>query len=66
MAVHTLVADIHLINLSIGGPDFTDTPFVDKVHELVANGMLVVAAIGNDGPSYGCVMMPHTCFLLLC
>lgn len=28
---------IHVLNLSIGGPDFMDHPFVDKVWELTAN-----------------------------
>jgi membrane-bound transcription factor site-1 protease len=43
-AIHTRV---HILNLSIGGPDWADKPFVDKVHELAANGVIVVSAIGN-------------------
>ena len=30
-----------------------DHPFVDKVWELTANGVIMVSAIGNDGPLYG-------------
>ena len=28
---YALVVKVHVINLSIGGPDFLDQPFVDKV-----------------------------------
>lgn len=42
-----------MLNLSIGGPDFMDQPFVDKVWEVTANGIIMVSAIGNDGPLYG-------------
>lgn len=59
---------IHVINLrfhqhpgvtrfplifSIGGPDFTDEPFRDKVWELSANDIILISAIGNDGPRFG-------------
>lgn len=49
---------IHVINLSIGGPDFLDIPFVDKVNELTANNVILVSAIGNDGPLYGTLNNP--------
>ncbi|CAI2731569.1 unnamed protein product [Schistosoma spindalis] len=49
---------LHVINLSIGGPDFLDKPFVDKVLELSANGILLVSAIGNDGPLFGTLSNP--------
>lgn len=49
---------IDVLNLSIGGPDFMDKPFVDKVWELSANGVIVVSAIGNDGPLYGTLNNP--------
>ena len=42
-----------MINLSIGGPDFLDQPFVDKVRELSAHGVVIVSAVGNDGPGFG-------------
>ena len=44
---------IDVLNLSIGGPDWCDEPFVEKVWELSANGVVVVSAIGNDGPDFG-------------
>ena len=49
---------IDVLNLSIGGPDFLDLPFVDKVWELTANGVTMVSAIGNDGPLYGTLNNP--------
>lgn len=49
-AIHSKVT---VLNLSIGGPDFMDKPFVEKVWELSANNIIVVSAIGNDGPLYG-------------
>lgn len=47
-----------IVNLSIGGPDYLDRPFVDKVLEITANGMIMVSAIGNDGPVYGTLNNP--------
>ncbi|XP_031562953.1 membrane-bound transcription factor site-1 protease-like, partial [Actinia tenebrosa] len=49
---------LNVLNLSIGGPDFMDQPFVDKVWELTANGVVMVSAIGNDGPLYGTLNNP--------
>merc|ERR1712038_1888591 len=37
---------VHVLNLSIGGPDFMDQPFVDKVWELTANHMDVIGVGG--------------------
>jgi membrane-bound transcription factor site-1 protease len=60
-----------VLNLSIGGPDFMDQPFIDKVllffssstltkipsfvkvWDLTSNSIILVSAIGNDGPLYG-------------
>ena len=53
-----IMKKIHVLNLSIGGPDFMDQPFVDKVWELTANGIIMVSAIGNDGPLYGTLNNP--------
>jgi hypothetical protein len=53
-----LAGDVDVLNLSIGGPDYLDTPFVDKVRELAASGVLVVSAIGNDGPLFGTLNNP--------
>ena len=65
---------VHVLNLSIGGPDFMDQPFIDKVFlrrflsgsisssfsrykvwDLTSNSIILVSAIGNDGPLYGLV-----------
>lgn len=54
-AIHT---EVDILNLSIGGPDFMDRPFVEKVWELSANNIVVVSAIGNDGPLYGTLNNP--------
>ncbi|EDV29792.1 uncharacterized protein TRIADDRAFT_19704, partial [Trichoplax adhaerens] len=55
---HAIQKRIKILNLSIGGPDFMDRPFVDKVWELTANGVIMVSAIGNDGPLYGTLNNP--------
>lgn len=55
---YVLLSGINILNLSIGGPDYLDTPFVDKVWELSANNVIVVSAIGNDGPLYGTLNNP--------
>ena len=49
---------IHVLNLSIGGPDFKDLPFVEKVWELTANNVIMISSIGNDGPLYGTLNNP--------
>ncbi|XP_065570402.1 membrane-bound transcription factor site-1 protease-like isoform X2 [Artemia franciscana] len=55
---YAILKKIHVLNLSIGGPDFMDHPFIDKVWELTANGVILVSAIGNDGPLYGTLNNP--------
>jgi len=50
---YAILKKVDILNLSIGGPDFMDKPFVDKVWELSANNIIMVSAIGNDGPLYG-------------
>uniref|UniRef100_H3CGJ5 Membrane-bound transcription factor site-1 protease n=1 Tax=Tetraodon nigroviridis TaxID=99883 RepID=H3CGJ5_TETNG len=55
---YAILKKIHVLNLSIGGPDFMDHPFVDKVWELTANRVIMVSAIGNDGPLYGTLNNP--------
>jgi membrane-bound transcription factor site-1 protease len=42
--------DIDIINLSNGSSDFLDEPFTDKLNELTAKGVIIVSAIGNEGP----------------
>ncbi|KAG5867980.1 hypothetical protein JTB14_036488 [Gonioctena quinquepunctata] len=55
---YAILKKINVLNLSIGGPDFKDHPFVDKVWELTANRIIMVSAIGNDGPLYGTLNNP--------
>lgn len=55
---YALHIGIDVLNLSIGGPDFADRPFVDKVNELTASGIIVTSAIGNDGPLWGTLNNP--------
>ncbi|CAG4929368.1 unnamed protein product [Parnassius apollo] len=55
---YAIMRKINVLNLSIGGPDFMDHPFVDKVWELSANKVIMVSAIGNDGPLYGTLNNP--------
>ncbi|KAG5320863.1 MBTP1 protease, partial [Acromyrmex heyeri] len=55
---HAILRKITVLNLSIGSPDFMDQPFVDKVWEVTANGIIMVSAIGNDGPLYGTLSNP--------
>lgn len=55
---YAILKRINVLNLSIGGPDFMDKPFVDKVWELTANNVIMVSAIGNDGPLYGTLNNP--------
>ncbi|XP_064544893.1 membrane-bound transcription factor site-1 protease isoform X2 [Drosophila montana] len=55
---YAIYQKVNIINLSIGGPDFMDLPFVDKVLELSANNIIMVSAAGNDGPIYGTLNNP--------
>uniref|UniRef100_A0A8D8L724 Membrane-bound transcription factor site-1 protease n=1 Tax=Culex pipiens TaxID=7175 RepID=A0A8D8L724_CULPI len=55
---YAILKKINVLNLSIGGPDFLDQPFVEKVLELSANKVIMVSAIGNDGPLYGTLNNP--------
>lgn len=55
---YAILKKINVVNLSIGGPDFLDHPFVDKVLELTANKVIMISAIGNDGPLYGTLNNP--------
>nr|XP_002122807.1 membrane-bound transcription factor site-1 protease [Ciona intestinalis] len=55
---YAILRKINVLNLSIGGPDFMDKPFVEKVWELTANHVIMVSAIGNDGPLYGTLNNP--------
>lgn len=45
-----LQTGIDIVNLSNGSSDFLDLPFIEKLAELTANGVVIVSAIGNEGP----------------
>ncbi|KAM3207787.1 hypothetical protein ACQJBY_062826 [Aegilops geniculata] len=55
---YAMATGMDVLNLSIGGPDYLDLPFVEKVWELTANNIIMVSAIGNDGPLYGTLNNP--------
>ncbi|XP_071742321.1 subtilisin-like protease SBT6.1 [Rutidosis leptorrhynchoides] len=55
---YAIASEMDVLNLSIGGPDYLDLPFVEKVLELTASNIIMVSAIGNDGPLYGTLNNP--------
>lgn len=55
---YAIARGVHVLNLSIGGPDYLDHPFVEKVWEISANKIIMISAIGNDGPLYGTMNSP--------
>ena len=55
---YALHAKVDILNLSIGGPDFMDNIFVEKVMELSSKGVIFISAMGNDGPLYGTLNNP--------
>mmetsp|Transcript_24365 Transcript_24365/g.37741 ORF Transcript_24365/g.37741 Transcript_24365/m.37741 type:complete len:212 (+) Transcript_24365:1170-1805(+) len=55
---YVLDHDIDIVNLSNGSTDFLDEPFNDKINELIAKGVVVVSAVGNEGPFQGTVNNP--------
>ena len=55
---YAIYLGIDIINLSIGGPDHGDTPFLNKIDEMSAAGIVVVSAVGNDGPVWGTLHNP--------
>jgi membrane-bound transcription factor site-1 protease len=44
---YALFLDIDIINFSVGGPDYADAPFTDKINELTASGIIVISAVGK-------------------
>ena len=50
--------DIDIVNLSTASKDTEDKPFQEKIDELTAKGVIVVSAIGNDGPVPGSTESP--------
>ena len=55
---YVLKHEIDIVNLSNGSSDFLDLPFIEKINELTANGVIVVSAIGNEGPYQGTLNNP--------
>mmetsp|Transcript_1171 Transcript_1171/g.3431 ORF Transcript_1171/g.3431 Transcript_1171/m.3431 type:complete len:1157 (-) Transcript_1171:13-3483(-) len=55
---YAIATEMNVVNLSIGGPDYLDEPFVDKVLEITSHGLIMISAIGNDGPNYGTLNNP--------
>lgn len=49
---------IDIVNLSTASKDTQDSPFIEKIDELTAAGVIVVSAIGNDGPTQGTTESP--------
>eukprot|EP00484_Ammonia_sp_Unknown_P013892 CAMPEP_0197072576 /NCGR_PEP_ID=MMETSP1384-20130603/210168_1 /TAXON_ID=29189 /ORGANISM="Ammonia sp." /LENGTH=1087 /DNA_ID=CAMNT_0042511397 /DNA_START=88 /DNA_END=3351 /DNA_ORIENTATION=+ len=54
---YAIYRKMNILNLSIGGPDWMDMPFVDKVREMQANNVIMITACGNDG-KYGTINNP--------
>ncbi|WP_242620450.1 S8 family peptidase [Senegalia massiliensis] len=53
--------DIKILNLSLGAPisdDGSSSPLREAVEEAVRNGITVVCAAGNSGPSKGSILCP--------
>ena len=55
---YAIFLGVDILNLSIGGPDYLDKPFVEKIRELISNNIVIVSAVGNSGPHYGTLMNP--------
>lgn len=55
---YAIEQEVDIINLSLGSSDFEDQPFIDKIWEAINKGIIIVAAIGNDGPEYGTLSNP--------
>ncbi|KAI4297014.1 hypothetical protein L6164_036926 [Bauhinia variegata] len=55
---YAIATNMDVLNLSIGGPDYLDLPFVEKIWEITASNIIMVSAIGNDGPLYGTLNNP--------
>jgi membrane-bound transcription factor site-1 protease len=55
---YVIFLKLHIINLSIGGPDHNDLPFRSKIDEMSENGIIIISAIGNMGPIWGTATSP--------
>lgn len=50
--------NIDILSISNGGINFLEEPFVSEITQLVASGVIVVSAAGNDGPGFGSLSNP--------
>jgi membrane-bound transcription factor site-1 protease len=50
--------NIDIVNLSTATKDSQDVPFMEKINELTAAGVIIISAIGNDGPTPGSAENP--------
>lgn len=50
--------DIHVMNLSLGGPGSPTSPLAREVDALTADGIIVCVAAGNAGPAPGSISSP--------
>lgn len=48
---------MHVVNLSIGGPDYLDEPFVEKVRGLLALCSEKLAHLQPPQPGLACVLL---------
>ncbi|KAI3798837.1 hypothetical protein L1987_34119 [Smallanthus sonchifolius] len=55
---YAITSNMDVLNLSIGGPDYLDLPFVENVLELTASNIIMVSTVGNDGLLYGTLNNP--------
>jgi membrane-bound transcription factor site-1 protease len=55
---YAIYKEMDVLNLSIGGPDYLDIPFYEKIREAIAHRIVVISAIGNDGPLWGTMNSP--------
>ncbi|KAI3827533.1 hypothetical protein L1987_01610 [Smallanthus sonchifolius] len=55
---YAITSNMDVLNLSIGGPDYLDLPFVDNMLELTASSIIMVSIVGNDGLLYGTLNNP--------
>ena len=49
--IYALTHDIHIINVSLGLPSYSDT-IQDIINKLAKRGVIIVAAAGNNGSVY--------------
>ncbi|OAF69513.1 hypothetical protein A3Q56_02734 [Intoshia linei] len=55
---YVLENDVKIVNLSIGGRNYLDKIFVSKITEMIKRGVIIVCAVGNEGPTFGTINNP--------